>query len=858
MEIDCPLRILFVEDLPSDAELAENVLRKDRILFTSKRVDTKGAFLKALEEFRPDLIISDYAMPNFDGMQALKLSLAHDPHLPFIIFTGSMNEVTAVACMKAGAADYIIKDHMTRLPSAVLGAIEQQKIRLEKDKTTEELMAIYENAPLLMMLVDGERRLHKVNGYAAAFSGRSTDAMRLMRCGEALRCSNALASPEGCGFGEQCEQCLIRRNVTDTLSTGRSHHLVEGSLPYRSDQREGKMIFLLSSTKLNIGKQCLVLVSLLDITERKQAEEELRASEERFKTIFHQSPLGMALMDSMTGRICMANQIFDKITRRTTEEATPIDWMSITHPDDVRETLDNVALLNAGAIDGFRKQIRFLRPDDSIVWVNMTVAPLSVEDKLYPQHLCIIEDITERRQVEKDLKESEEKYRELYDFLPIPVYEMDLKANITSANRATYETFRGTEKDLKAGFNAWQLLSPEHSDKSKKNITRLLKGEKIEDTEYTLKRMDGSTFPAIVILRLTYRNGKPFRLKGAIVDITERKRVEEELESERALLRSLIDNVPDLIYAKDSEGRFIICNEAMIRHMGMTSMTELMGKSDFDFLPLEMAQQFRADEQAVIQSGKSMINHEEPLAIEGGTITRWNLATKVPLLDIRGNLIGIVGVGREITDRKEAEKRLQDTLESLRKAVGVTIQVMGSVVETRDPYTAGHQTRSADLARAIATEMGLPHDKIDGIRMAGSIHDIGKLSIPVEILSKPTELSKNEFALIKEHACQGHKILKHVESPWPLAEMVYQHHERMDGSGYPRHLKGNDILMGARILAIADVVEAMASHRPYRPALGLNVALEEIENNKGTLYDTDAADACLRLFREKGFQLEGI
>ena len=142
--------------------------------------------------------------------------------------------------------------------------------------------------------------------------------------------------------------------------------------------------------------------------------------------------------------------------------------------------------------------------------------------------------------------------------------------------------------------------------------------------------------------------------------------------------------------------------------------------------------------------------------------------------------------------------------------------------------------------------------------MAGSIHDIGKLSIPAEILSKPTKLTNIEFSLIKEHSQKGYEMLKDVESPWPLAEIVYQHHERMDGSGYPRNLKGDEILMEARILAVADVVEAMASHRPYRPALGIDAALEEIEKNKGILYDDAVADACLRLFREKGFQLEGV
>jgi len=210
----------------------------------------------------------------------------------------------------------------------------------------------------------------------------------------------------------------------------------------------------------------------------------------------------------------------------------------------------------------------------------------------------------------------------------------------------------------------------------------------------------------------------------------------------------------------------------------------------------------------------------------------------------------------DIADRKQMEEKLQNTLNSLRKAVSMTITVLVSAIEVRDPYTAGHQRQTANLARAIAAEMGLPLEMADGIRMAGYIHDIGKLSIPAELLSKPSKLSAIEFALIKQHAQSGYEILKDVESPWPLAEMVYQHHERMDGSGYPRNLQGNDIIIEARILAVADVVEAMASHRPYRPSLGIDLALAEIEKNRGIIYDNDVVDACIVLFREKGFKLE--
>lgn len=205
--------------------------------------------------------------------------------------------------------------------------------------------------------------------------------------------------------------------------------------------------------------------------------------------------------------------------------------------------------------------------------------------------------------------------------------------------------------------------------------------------------------------------------------------------------------------------------------------------------------------------------------------------------------------------RQEAEERLQQTLERLKRAVGTTVQALESALESRDPYTAGHQSRAANLACAIAVEMGLDQDRIEGIHMAGIIHDIGKLSIPAEILTKPSKLTDLEYSLIKEHPASGFDMLKDVESPWPLAEIVQQHHERIDGSGYPGHLKGDDILLEARILAVSDVVEAISSHRPYRPAMGIHAALEEIENNKGILYDETVADACLKLFHEKNYRL---
>ncbi len=228
------------------------------------------------------------------------------------------------------------------------------------------------------------------------------------------------------------------------------------------------------------------------------------------------------------------------------------------------------------------------------------------------------------------------------------------------------------------------------------------------------------------------------------------------------------------------------------------------------------------------------------------------------LLSISNNRQGATGVVLTFTDisnRIKTEKELKLRRKKLQEALEATVQAMAFTIETRDPYTAGHQRRVTRLACAIAEEMTLPEHKIEGLRMAGDLHDIGKISVPAEILSKPGPISEVEYNVIKTHPQVGYEILKTIEFPWPIAQIVHQHHERMNGSGYPLGLRGKKILLEARILAVADVVEAMATHRPYHPAQPIEMALDEISDNKGKLYDPDVVEACLRLFKKKGFKL---
>lgn len=222
---------------------------------------------------------------------------------------------------------------------------------------------------------------------------------------------------------------------------------------------------------------------------------------------------------------------------------------------------------------------------------------------------------------------------------------------------------------------------------------------------------------------------------------------------------------------------------------------------------------------------------------------------------IKGSITGsmLSRVIRYAIERKNYEEELKRSLEKFTRALNGTVKAMAMAVEIRDPYTAGHQRRAADLARAIAQEMNFAPERAEGVRLAGMIHDIGKISIPAEILSKPALLSNLELSLIKIHPQVGYDILKEIDFPWPIAKTVLQHHERINGSGYPAGLKNDDILLEAKVLAVADVVEAIVSHRPYRPAFGTKEAIDEITRKQGILYDPAVVKSCLRLFQDKEY-----
>jgi PAS domain S-box-containing protein len=585
-------------------------------------------------------------------------------------------------------------------------------------------------------------------------------------------------------------------------------------------------------------------------SKRKQVEGELRESEGNFRHSLDNSPLGVRISTKEAETVYANQAALDIYGYDSIEEIKRIPVKERYTPQSYAEYKIRKKKREQGELGPSEYEISIVRKNGEVR--HLLAFRKEILWNGVNKFQIIYQDITERKQTEEKLRENEKKYRDLYDFLPIPVYEMDFEANITSANRAIYETFRGTEEDLKEGFKGWQLLSPEEVDKSAKNIQRLLKGEQVKGTEYTLMRLDGSVFPAIVISSIIYSNGKPVRLRGAIIDITQRKQAEESLRRSEEKYRSLVENSQEGIFQSTAGGSHISVNQSFANILGYDSQEEVLATIADIPHQIYVHPDDRAKILQIIEKEGSVNGYEAEFYRKDGSKT-WVSINMHAVRDEEGNLLYYQGINQDITEKKNMETERQQNIERLRKSLEATINAMAVTVETRDPYTAGHQRRVADLARSIAVEMKLKREQIDSIRMASAIHDIGKISLPTEILTKPTKLSDLEFSLIKTHSLSGYDILKDIEFPWPVADLVLKHHERMNGSGYPQGLKGENIPMEARILAVADVVEAITSHRPYRPALGIDFALEEIFQNRDILYDADVVDACLKLFREKGY-----
>jgi len=669
------LRILLLEDSPTDAELNERVLHKAGIEFDSLRVDTRDAFIRALEEFRPDLILSDYKLPDFDGMAALQIVRRDHPTVPVIMVTGVLSDIEAVELIHAGARDYVLKDRLARLPSAVQRALSVEQGICARKMAEEKFRKISESAQDAIIMMGADQCIsfwnaaaERIFGYTAAEAmGQELHAL-IVPAPAHTQFSHAFPHFQETGGGALIGKV---RELT-ALRKGGEEFPVE-----------------LSISATQFGGQWHAIGIVRDITERKQAEEKILAT---------QAELQRLLDVANQSRRAMLSVIEDQKQTEVEKE----------HANRALATLSEV---------------------------NRTLVRASSEDELL-QSIC--QAIVKQRG---------------YQLAWVGYAQHDENKSVRIMAHAGHDegyldamqiTWAETERGMGPGGRA-----------IRSGTTQLC--QDIANDPRCLPWRDVARQHGYAsCIALPLGNGKVFGILS--------------------------------VYA--AEANAFTANEIAL-------LEEMAGDMAFGVHSLH-------------------VRHERDLA----------------------------------------QDKVQQQLAQLQDSLEDTMRAIAGIVEMRDPYTAGHQVRVADLAAAIAKQMGLSAEQAHVIHLAGTVHDLGKINVPAEILSKPGKITDLEFGLIKIHPQAGYDILKGIDFPWPIAQMVLQHHERMDGSGYPQGIKGEDILLEARILAVADVVEAISAHRPYRAGLGIDVALEEITKNRGKFYDPQAVDACVALFREQGYSFK--
>ncbi|HTV95103.1 MAG TPA: PAS domain S-box protein [Steroidobacteraceae bacterium] len=448
-----------------------------------------------------------------------------------------------------------------------------------------------------------------------------------------------------------------------------------------------------------------------------------------------------------------------------------------------------------------------------------------------------------------------ELYRAVFEQLAVGVAHSTLDGRLLDANPKFCELL-GYRREEMAGRGIRELTHADDIDRSVEGRASILAGTGPSyEYEVRLLRKGGEALWTRISTSLVRAaDGTPAHFTSLVQDISQQKEAERQnLEIQERFLQ-LAENIREVLFLIDpTDGRTLYISPAYEAIWGQSTSEVYadwkawMGAIVPDDLP-----GVEAALAAAVVTGH--MDHEYRIRRPDHSL-RWINGRTFPIRDGEGKITRLAGLAEDVTARKHAEQQIEGQVERLQRAMRSTIDVIATIGELRDPYTHGHEHRVGELAAAIAMEMHLDPGRVEGIRIAGFLHDVGKICVPAEILAKPTRLTPEEFNLIKVHPQTSYEILKGIEFPWPIAEIARQHHERVDGSGYPRGLKDQEILLEAKIVAVADAVEAMASHRPYRPGRGLEVALAEIEATKGTLYDAVVVDACVRLFRVKGMQL---
>lgn len=591
---------------------------------------------------------------------------------------------------------------------------------------------------------------------------------------------------------------------------------------------------------INIAKKRLHDIAILigKIVENAQNKRKLEESEKQFQIITEGSADAITITDQKRNYVYV-NQGASVLLGYSKGELLKMNVLDLVSTKKMNEVHAIFYKLLKG--EKVFQEVELIKKDG-------TILPTELNATLLPNGYAYgsLRDISKRKQIEKIALESETRYRNLFNYM--------------SSGVAVYEALDDGRDFIIKDFN--------HA------------AEKIDkiDKEKVIGQSVLAVFPQIVEINLfktiqeVYHTGNPqhhpvsfyqdermsgwrenyvYKLSsGEVVavydDVTERIQAEESLRKSEIKYRQLVETLNEGIVQIDKEGNIDFVNPKMAKILDYTQ-EEMVGRHILDFLDEKEVPTFHKLLKERMQGQGVAGVYERTFRKKAGKPVHVLLST-IPFYDEQGNYDGAIAGITDISPLKQAKDNLKKSFEGI-------INILSNLSEVRDFYTAGHQKRVSRLTVAIARELNLNEEQKEAIRIAALIHDIGKIGMPIEILTKPGKLSELEFNLIKEHPQIGYDILKDIDFPYPIAEIIWQHHEKLDGSGYPKHLKGPQIKIEAQILCVADVVEAISSHRPYRPALGIDTALDEIMNYKGVLYNPEVVDACVKLFREKGFQL---
>ncbi len=817
------INALLIEDNPLDARLIREYLSE----VTTTRVALECAErlstgMERLREAPPDVLLLDLGLVESQGLNTLSRVLAQAPRTPVIVITGLDDEELGYQAVAQGAQDFLIKG---RVDGALL--VRSMRYAIERQHEEEALAAERDRAQgyldiagVMLLAIDTDQKVTLVNQKGCEILGYEESEILGRDWFDAF-------IPERLRNGVEA--------IFKQLVAGEIEPVEYFENPILTSSGEERVIAWHNTViRDSEGRITGTLSSGEDITDRKRSENEVK-----------QRARQLALVNRVGQRIAPIldpDQLYQAVVEAVQEELG-YENVALYTVQDEQAVLEVVVGPQAGLIfPGYAQHTT----EGMIGWVARTGETLLANDVSKEPRFLRLESIEVAAELDVPINLNDQT-------IGVLLVDSDTVNAFSDADVATLETV-AHQVEL-AIHNA--TLYQQAQTRSKYLSTIALVNDTLRSTlplKEVLETVVRGTTEALgyVASWILMPDGSGERLvlgaaSGGGLLTTVTRLTGNALESftlplhaeKNPIAQAFLTGEPP--FSVGTPERIVEGLRPSVSPKIARAVTRALGASSAAFMPLRVGQQavgvllvLRALEELGDEELRVLLGlaDQAALAIQNATLYQ----------DAR----------RELAERKRAEEALQDSLDHLQRTLEQTVYSLAATVEKRDLYTAGHQRRVANLAYATARELGLPHDRARGVYMAGLIHDIGKIQIPAEILSKPTPLTEVEWALIEIHPQMGYDILNGIEFPWPVAQIVAQHHERLDGSGYPRGLSGEDILFEARILAVADTVEAMSSHRPYRPAHTLAEALEEIRGKRGTLYDPQAVDACLKVIAERG------